>query len=214
MKVIKKFDKRKPVILAGLLVLCLGVGLVSHQAVEKKSLETSSEYVNYEMQEMDLHDGEVLVDSINLTGIPGSAPVMADGEEEPTPVALVTSDELEGLSDPDTYFEEVRATMTMDRNKVLDMLSKVMEEAPTEGEKQNAADQKLKLISYMEMEKTMENLIENKGYPEALVIMTDSSVNVTINKQELSQVDAAKISDIVMRETGRPADGIVIQRKS
>ena len=60
----------------------------------------------------------------------------------------------------------------------------------------------------------MENLIENKGYPEALVIMTDSSVNVTINKQELSQVDAARISDIVMRETGRPAEGIVIQRKS
>jgi len=229
LKKIKKFDKRKPVVLAGLLAVCLGVGIFSQQTIEKNALETDADYVQYEEQKMDLHDGEVLVDSINLTGVPGKSPqepavpegsdkavssLLSEDPEVLNPlVSVVTSDELEGLEDPETYFEEVRATMNMDRNKVLDMLSQVIEEAPTDSEKQNAADQKLKLINYMEKEKTMESLIENKGYPEALVIMTDSSVNVTINKQELSQVDAAKISDIVMRETGRSADQIIIQTK-
>lgn len=65
----------------------------------------------------------------------------------------------------------------------------------------------------MEKERTIENLIENKGFPETLVLMTDNSITVTVNKQEITQSDVAKICDIVMRETGRSAGQIVIQSK-
>ena len=50
--------------------------------------------------------------------------------------------------------------------------------------------------------------------PEALVIITDNSVNVTVNTQELLRSDVAKIYDIVMRETGRDAGEIVVQNKT
>jgi hypothetical protein len=42
-------------------------------------------------------------------------------------------------------------------------------------------------------------------------MITESSVNVTVDKQELDTNTVAKICDIVMRETGKTADRIVIQ---
>ena len=60
----------------------------------------------------------------------------------------------------------------------------------------------------------LEKLIKTKDLPEALVIITDNSVNVTVNTQELLRSDVAKIYDIVMRETGRDAGEIVVQNKT
>lgn len=93
------------------------------------------------------------------------------------------------------------------------MLTSVIEESDPGPEKDNATQQKLKIIEYMNTEKVIENLIENKGFAEAFVVMTDTSVNVTVNKEELTQSDVAKIMDVVIRETKRPADQIVIQNK-
>jgi len=126
---------------------------------------------------------------------------------------IVTSDNLEELANADTYFEEVRATINMDRNQVISMLTDVIEETKDGPEKNNATQQKLKIINYMNTEKVVENLIKNKGFTDALVLITDNSVNVTVYKQEISQSDVAKICDIVIRETGRDASQIVIQSK-
>ena len=101
----------------------------------------------------------------------------------------------------------------MDRNEIISMLTDVINELPEGTEKNNATQQKLKIINYMNKENEIESLIENKGFAETLVIITDTSVNITVKKQELSQVDVAKIMDIAIRETGRPADEIIIQSK-
>ena len=63
--------------------------------------------------------------------------------------------------------------------------------------------------------KTMQRrrIIKAKGLPDSFVMITDSSVNVTVDKQELDTNTVAKICDIVMRETGKTADKIVIQSK-
>ena len=69
-------------------------------------------------------------------------------------------------------------------------------------------------IKFKKSEKNeMESLIENKGFTEALVVITDTSVNISVKKQDLSQSDVAKIMDIAIRETGRKAEEIVIQSK-
>ena len=81
-------------------------------------------------------------------------------------------------------------------------------------EKNSAKEQKDKIIKYMDMEKSLENLIRSKGYSDAFVIVTDKSVNVTVQADSIDDQDAARILDIVMRETGRNADGIVVQAKS
>lgn len=242
-----KFMRHKKIVLVCMLVLVVGIGVLNHRLNNDKDLAATAGYTDYELEQMTLHDGDVLVDSLNVTGIPGtssdaavdtgeadesgSAPVdssavidtiagAGNSEAIATSVGaideslIVTSDDLSEAANADAYFEEVRATVNMDRNQIISMLTDVIEESKDcTAEKNNATQQKLKIIDYMNKEKVIENLIKNKGFEDALVLMTDNSVNVTINKQEITQSDVAKIYDIVMRETGRNAGQIVIQSK-
>lgn len=205
--------KKKTLILLSMLVVVLAVGVINGKLSEKQDLSASNDYVDYEEQIIDEHDGEVLVDSISLEVLPGASPAV--GEEEPIEesAVVITSDDISDIANADSFFAERRATMDMDRSEILSMLTTVISESSSDPDKENATKQKLRIIEYMNTEKVVENLIVNKGFAEAFVVMTDSSVNVSINKEELSQSDVAKIMDVVIRETGRTADQIVIQNK-
>lgn len=212
-----KNKRKKAVILVGMLALVVLVGVVNNRLTEQDTNIASSEYATHEQNEMDAHDGEVLVDSISLTEISGTGAaieetIASDVIDEEAAI-VITSDDIDELANVTTYLSEIRATIDMDRNEIISMLSDVIAEAEDGPEKNNATQQKLKIIEYMNAEKVMENLIENKGFTDALVIMTDTSVNVTVNKDQLSQGDVAKIMDIVIRETARSASQIVIQSK-
>lgn len=214
-----EFTRRKKIILLGMLMLIVCVAAINNKLNNTQNLATSAGYTDYEIEQMMEHDGDILVDSLNISGLPGTsedatggdANAVTDGALDSS--VIVTSDNYAELANADTFFEEKRATINMDRNQIISMLTDVIEEAKDGPEKDNATQQKLKIIEYMNKEKVVENLIENKGFPETLVLMTDNSVNVTVNKQEMTQSDVAKIYDIVIRETGRSAGQIVIQSK-
>lgn len=221
-----KFMKHKKIMLVSMLVLIVAIGVVNNKLNNEQELSASAGYTDYEMDQMNLHDGDVLVDSLNVTAVPGtSSGAGVDANTDPSAEGqssgaaidssmIVLSDDVSELANADAYFEEARATINMDRNQVISMLTDVIEETKDgSAEKNNATQQKLKIIDYMNTEKVVENLIKNKGFADALVLMTDNSVNVTVNKQEITQSDVAKICDIVMRETGRDAGQIVIQSK-
>ncbi len=212
-----KVSKKKKIALFGLLGLVLCLAVVNQSLNKEQTLKTSAEYTNYEQQQMLEHDGDVLVDSLNIKTVSGSEAVSGTSISNTSDSALtsevVTSDDISELSNTDTYFGEIRNTIDSDRNQVISMLTDVVAEAKNETEKENATQQKLKIISYMEKEKNIESLISAKGLPESLVLLTDNAVNVTINKEKLEQTDVAKICDIIIRETGRPASQIVIQSK-
>lgn len=189
-----KSNKKK---LAGLsaLAICFGVyaavgGIFPDKAVNK---------------DIPLHDGDVLVDSLNVS---------EEGEGEEGNVdesALVTSDDVSEVENTDTYFQELRATLDMDRNQIISMLTDAEASASTKAEKEEASAEKMRLLNYMEQEKTVEALIKNKGLPETFVVITDSGVNVTVNTEELDQSMVTKICEIVMRQTDRKASEIVVQ---
>ena len=204
--------RKKTLILLSMLLVVLAIGAINGRLAEKDVMTASEEYVDYEIQEMDEHDGEVLVDSINISAAPGTS-ADANVEASVESAAVITSDDTEDIKNADAFFAEIRATIDMDRNEILSMLTSVIAES-SGAEKENATKQKLRIIEYMNTEKVIESLIVNKGFAEAFVIMTDTSVNVTVNKGELTQSDVAKIIDVVMRETGRPANQVVIQNKS
>ena len=118
-----------------------------------------------------VHDGDVLVDSLAVT---------EDAPKEGT-------------------FEEMRAALDIERNKLLSSL--------------DSEQEKKRITGYMEKELAVESLIKSKSLPSSYVVITEGSVSVTVDKQELDTNTVAKICDIVMRETGRTADKIVIQSK-
>ena len=80
-------------------------------------------------------------------------------------------------------------------------------------EQENASKEKKRIIEYMEKELAIESIIKSKGLPESFVLITESSISVTVDKQDLDTNTVAKICDIVMRETGKPAEKIIIQSK-
>ena len=155
-----------------------------------------------------LHDGDVLVDSLNVKE------ENSKSENKVDESALVTSDDVSEVKNTDTYFQELRATLDMDRNKIISMLTDAESSASTKAEKEEASAEKMRLLNYMEQEKTIETLIKNKGLPETFVVITDSGVNVTVNSEELDQSMVTKICEIIMRETDRKASEIVVQDAS
>ena len=93
----------------------------------------------------------------------------------------------------------MRAELDLERNKLLASL--------------DSEQEKKRITDYMEKELSIESLIKSKNLPSSYVVITEAGVCVTVDKQELDTNTVAKICDIVMRETGRSADKIVIQSK-
>ena len=61
-------------------------------------------------------------------------------------------------------------------------------------------------------EANIENLVTAKGYADCVAFLSEDSISVVVsnNAQPLSQTDTAKISEIVMEETGLSASQIKI----
>lgn len=195
-----KNNKKKCALLSALAV-CLGVYTAVGGNFPGKAAS----------EDVPLHDGDVLVDSLNI-GEEGES--VEKPKKSADESALVTSDDVSELENTDTYFQELRATLDMDRSKILSMLEDAESSASTKAEKDKASAEKMRLLDYMEQEKTIEALIKNKGLPETMVVITDSGVNITVNSKELDQAMVTKICEIVMRQTDRPASEIVVQDAS
>lgn len=188
-------NNRKKVAGLTMLLICLGVYTTIGGISPDKAAN----------DDIPLHDGDVLVDSLN---------VQEESTEKKGAIdesALVTSDDVAELENSDTYFQELRATLDIDRNKIIALLTDAESSASTKAEKEEASAEKMRLLNYMEQEKTIEALIKNKGLSETFVVITDSGVNITVNSKELDQPTVTKICDIVMRETDRKASEIIVQ---
>ena len=199
-KSIFSFIKNNKKKIAGLvaIAICFGVYTAIGGVFSEKEVS----------EDVPLHDGDVLVDSLNVKE------ENSKSENKVDESALVTSDDVSEVKNTDTYFQELRATLDMDRNKIISMLTDAESSASTKAEKEEASAEKMRLLNYMEQEKTIETLIKNKGLPETFVVITDSGVNVTVNSEELDQRMVTKICEIIMRETDRKASEIVVQDAS
>jgi hypothetical protein len=92
------------------------------------------------------------------------------------------------------------------------MLTTSLRRLPTEAPKEQCDSAKAQDHQLHEHGKVVENLIKNKGFADALVLMTTIR-SMSCKQTGNHQSDVAKICDIVMRETGRNASQIVIQSK-
>ncbi|MGC2872953.1 SpoIIIAH-like family protein [Ihubacter sp. mB4P-1] len=157
---------------------------------------------NVKAGKIPLHDGDVLVDSQNVAQ---EEALSQEGDASKTE----TSDG-ENASDGNT-FDEKKAALELERNDLIAKYDDTIKNSSNEAEKKNAIAQKEKLTGYMEMEVAIEGIIRTKNLPDCLVIITDSTVTVTVDEQDLKQNTVAKICNIVMEETKRTADKIIIQ---
>lgn len=135
-----------------------------------------------------LHDGDVLVDS-----------------------KTVTEESQSETSNASSTLTQKRANLELERNQLLAAFDDTIEHSAVDAEKKNAMKQKETLMKYMEQEIAIEGILNSKNLPECMVIITENTVNVTVDEQDLKQNMVTKICNVVMTETGRTADKIIIQ---
>lgn len=109
------------------------------------------------------------------------------------------------------YFAEAKVERENARAKSQDMLYELMAQEDTPDEEKSEAAQKiLELQKRIENEAAAEAMIKAKGFDEAYVRIYDDCVDVIVDRQEITQQEAAQIQDILTRITGLGADKIRI----
>lgn len=111
------------------------------------------------------------------------------------------------------YFAAARLTREQARDSALDILRQASD---AEDASQEIVDEALGEISVMAQytvsEAQIENLVIAKGYSECVAFISGDGISVTVASPEsgLTDADVARISEIVMDETGFDPDSIKI----
>ncbi len=109
------------------------------------------------------------------------------------------------------YFAQAKVERENARAKSQDMLYELMANADTpEDKKSEAAQEIINLQKRIENEAAAEAMIKAKGFEDVFVRIYDDSVDVIVDKEQISQQEAAQIQDIVTRVTGVKAGNIRI----
>ena len=109
------------------------------------------------------------------------------------------------------YFMAARLNREQTRAKGKEMLLEIINnEKLSEKDKQVAMNQLLTLEKNMEKETQAEQLLGAKGFLNAIVSIGENSVDVIVEKSDMTEVDKAQIEDIVKRKTGCSLEEIVI----
>lgn len=88
------------------------------------------------------------------------------------------------------------------------------DEKATAEMKKDAADKLMALLKKTENEQTIENLIKQEGYEDALCFITDTGADVCVKvKGEMSEEEANIIMDIVVRIAQMDPKSIVVKPK-
>lgn len=115
-------------------------------------------------------------------------------------------------SDFDEYFADVRLQRAEARDEAAATLSAV---ASADGASQETIDGALKAMTELAeravKESEIESKIRAKGFIDCVVYLTDERVSVTVAAEGgLDQASVAKITDIVVAETGLTADKLTV----
>lgn len=156
--------------------------------------------------------GKVLGEAA-LVGAPSSDPLLGGKAPaaSPAPSGDSASQMQEGTSSG--YFANARLNRQQARDSALTLLQQAASDEKAEQasvDQANAAIQSM--ASFTLSEANIENLVMAKGYAECVAFRSDNSISVVVSNggTALNEVDTAKISEIVMGETGLKTSQIKI----
>ncbi len=160
----------------------------------------------------DLYGNQIVsndvVDSSNLSveaSVNANAEVDSNYESEAGEAVFVNN------SSDTSYFIQAKLEREQARAKQKDILTEMINNENIEQDKKaEVADEMLKIQERIEKETASEAMIEAKGFEEVYVRIDDDTVDVVVNKTELSEAEIAQIEDIIKRKTGADVDKIRI----
>lgn len=106
--------------------------------------------------------------------------------------------------DANDYFAQSRLSREKARDQAISILKdSLQDDSATDEEIQMAAEQISEYADCSVAEARIESMIKAKGYPEAVVFLSEEGANIIVKPKEetLESADAALIQDIVISET-------------
>jgi stage III sporulation protein AH len=131
--------------------------------------------------------------------------IASSSEDSPGTAVFVNS------SDESSYFVQAKLEREQSRAKQKDLLNEMLnnEKLDTNG-KSEVTTAMLAIQQRIEKETAAEAMLEAKGFKEAYVRIDDDTVDVVVDKAELTNSEVAQIEDIIKRKTGVSTDKIRI----
>lgn len=110
---------------------------------------------------------------------------------------------------------EAKINREQTRAKAKEMLLEIINnENLSEDAKKDAIDKMLSMTERIEKESAAETQLAAKGFADAVVSISDDSVDVTVNSESLTDQQRTQIEDIITRKTGYDLTKIVITTMS
>lgn len=195
--------KRKQIIVLGLVLVIITVGILQYyyggegEYFSGNDLQTTS-----------------LLDALgkNYEDIPGAAVYVNNSGVE-----NIDSETIEQTTAASGYFAEARLERDKARSKQKEELKAILDgtndavaaSSLTVGE---AQEKLLDVIRRSEAEATIETLIKQRGFEDALALMSETgNVDVIVKADSLSAAEVANISDIVVRHANVEMEDITVK---
>lgn len=110
-----------------------------------------------------------------------------------------------------SFFESARVDRLAARNETISQLDAIITNSSSSAESVKEAEAtKLKLATTSEVEQVLETLIKALGYDDVFVTASTENVNVIVKAEEISSVEAAQILNVVVTETDKSANNVII----
>lgn len=155
--------------------------------------------------------GEAAQGQAGATGQSGAGAGAAQGQSaaaaQSTPGEAIlanSSNNVNMIADMKLSREQVRA-----KNKAT-LMSVINNMELGDEMKQESLSQMIAMTDIAEREMAAEVLLEMKGFPNAVVVLSENSADVGISKAQISEAERAQIEDVVKRKTKVEAQNIVI----
>lgn len=201
-----KFNKEKfkQIFLSFIAFSLILVGYLNYNYDQNKTYEVSAESRN----EINLGDvqlvnsePEKIVSNENING------------------AIVSNNELETRSNNtkeeiDNYFEETKLQRDRMYSEMLETYQKLIDSLETPSDQKSIAAQEISNITSLKNGIMIsENLIKNKGFENAIILVNNGKVSVVVKSNKLTQEQISQIQNIVQRELNIEVSNISISNK-
>lgn len=195
----KRILKKNQIVIGALAVLLGIAGYINFGGNQidlangdAKKSATGSEAAFAE-NDFDMVAGEVTIDDMDE-----EESIKLNSDESSIGEAVLTSADMSAVSMVNIKLNREQ-TRSKSKEYYLDIMNN---DGMDEVAVQSATDSYIKMTEDMELETEAETLLLAKGFNDVLVTINESSVDVVVGKDNLTEEEKAQIEDVVVRKTG------------
>lgn len=217
----KNLLKKNQVIITALAIMIAVAGYLNFTS-DKELLNTSVEEMESEGASGNQDDALVsaaLEDDLGAeelaaieetTAVDGEDLAAASLDENGEPIDATEVGEAV-LTGAEVSLSQIKLNREQTRSREKEILLEIINNTNlSEDSKKDAIDKMLAMTERMEKENAAETQLAAKGFSQAIVNISDASVDVTIYAESLSDEERTQIEDIIIRKTGCELTDIVL----